>query len=146
VEAETGSEAESLPEAEARHVVLLVDDEPLIRMVAAEQLEDLGYVVIEAGDARSALELLEAEDKIDLLLTDVGLPHGMNGRQLADIARERRPALPVLFITGYAENTVLNQGHLQPGMDILTKPFDMDVLARRVKASITGDSLSVQRE
>lgn len=146
VEAETGAAAESLPEAEARHVVLLVDDEPLIRMVAAEQLEDLGYAVIEAGDARSALKVLEAEDKIDLLLTDVGLPHGMNGRQLADTARERRPALPVLFITGYAENAVLNQGHLQPGMGILTKPFDMDVLARRVKACIAGDGLPVQGE
>jgi len=143
VEAETGSEAESLPGAEARHVVLLVDDEPLIRMVAAEQLEDLGYVVIEAEDARSALKVLEAESKIDLLLTDVGLPHGMNGRQLADIARERRPTLPVVFITGYAENAVLNHGHLQPGMEILTKPFDMDVFARRVKASIAGDNLSI---
>lgn len=122
----------------AAHVVLLVDDEPLIRMVTAEHLEDLGYVVVEAGDARQAIKLLETDRKFDLLLTDVGLPHGMNGRQLADIARETRRDLPVIFITGYAENAVLNHGHLQPKMEILTKPFDMDVLARRVKASIEG--------
>lgn len=122
----------------AAHVVLLVDDEPLIRMVTAEHLEDLGYVVVEAGDARQAIKHLETDRKFDLLLTDVGLPHGMNGRQLADIARETRRDLPVIFITGYAENAVLNHGHLQPKMEILTKPFDMDVLARRVKASIEG--------
>lgn len=119
--------------------ILLVDDEPLIRMVAAEQLEELGYVVIEAGDAREATKVLEADRRIDLLLTDVGLPNGMNGRQLADRARETRPNLPVLFVTGYAENAVLNQGHLLPGMQVLTKPFDMNTLARRVKVSIEGE-------
>jgi CheY-like chemotaxis protein len=116
--------------------VLLVDDEPLIRMVAAEQLEELGYLVIEAGEARDAIKVLQTEQKIDLLLTDVGLPNGMNGRQLADIAREKRPYLPVLFITGYAETAVLNHGHLEQGMQILTKPFDLDALARHVKACI----------
>ncbi|MHC2364250.1 GAF domain-containing protein [Rhizobium leguminosarum] len=118
--------------------VLLVDDEPLIRMVSAEQLQELGYVVIEAGDAREALKFIEADRRIDLLLTDVGLPNGLNGRQLADIAREKRPDLPVLFITGYAENAVLNHGHLLPGMQVMTKPFDMDTLARRVKACMEG--------
>lgn len=131
-------EDDSSPAVAASHVVLLVDDEPLIRMVTAEYLEDLGYVVIEAADARQAIKHLETDRKFDLLLTDVGLPHGMNGRQLADIAREKHRDLPVIFITGYAENAVLNHGHLQPKMEILTKPFDMDVLARRVKASIEG--------
>lgn len=138
VEEEVSTPAQGLPEVAKSQVVLLVDDEPLIRMVTAEHLEDLGYVVMEAGDARSAIKVLENERTIDLLLTDVGLPHGMNGRQLADIARERRPDLPVLFITGYAENAVLDHGQLLPKMEILTKPFDIDVLARRVKAAIDG--------
>lgn len=138
VDEEASTSDEDLPATASTHVVLLVDDEPLIRMVTAEHLEELGYVVIEAGDARAAIKVLETESVIDILLTDVGLPNGMNGRQLADIARERRPDLPVLFITGYAENAVLNHGHLLPKMEILTKPFDMDVLARRVKASLEG--------
>lgn len=132
------TDADSLAKIAQSHVVLLVDDEPLIRMVTAEHLEDLGYSVLEAGDARAAIKVLETEETIDLLLTDVGLPNGMNGRQLADIAREKRPQLPVLFITGYAESAVLNHGDLLPKMEILTKPFGMDVLARRVKASIEG--------
>jgi CheY-like chemotaxis protein len=136
VELEETTPSTSPPEAVASRTVLLVDDEPLIRMVAAEQLEELGYVVIEAGEARDAIRVLETEQTIHLLLTDVGLPNGMNGRQLADIAREKRPDLPVLFITGYAENAVLNHGHLQPGMQILTKPFDLDALAKHVKACI----------
>ena len=138
VEEEVSTDADSLAKIAQSHVVLLVDDEPLIRMVTAEHLEDLGYSVLEAGDARAAIKVLETEETIDLLLTDVGLPNGMNGRQLADIAREKRPELPVMFITGYAESAVLNHGDLLPKMEILTKPFEMDVLARRVKASIEG--------
>jgi DNA-binding response OmpR family regulator len=72
------------------------------------------------------------------LVTDVGLPHGMNGRQLADAARLARPTLPVLFITGYAENAVLNHGHLEQGMQVMTKPFDMDTFSRRVKTLAEG--------
>ena len=116
--------------------ILLVDDEPLIRMVAAEQLEELGYVVLQAGDAREAIQILETASALDLLLTDVGLPNGMNGRQLADAARVSRPYLPVLFVTGFAENAVLNHGHLEPGMQVMTKPFDMETLARRVRELI----------
>ena len=139
---DVGSE-ETLPAgrltaAERGKTILLVDDEPLIRMVSAEQLEELGYLVIQAGDAREATKVLETGRRIDLLLTDVGLPNGMNGRQLADRAREWQANLPVLFMTGYAENAVLNHGHLSPGMQVLTKPFDMEALARRVKASIEG--------
>ena len=116
--------------------ILLVDDEPLIRMVAAEQLEELGYVVLQAGDAREAIQILETEPELDLLLTDVGLPNGMNGRQLADAARQRRPDLPVLFVTGYAENAVLNHGQLEAGMQVMTKPFDLDTLAQRARTLI----------
>jgi CheY-like chemotaxis protein len=131
--------APSLSEAPRAHggeLILLVDDEPLIRMVAAEQLEELGYSVIEAADAQSALKILNSPSIINLLITDVGLPGGMNGRQLADAARVARPALEVLFITGYAENAVLNHGHLDQGMHVLTKPFQMDTFARRVKSLI----------
>lgn len=116
--------------------ILVVDDEPLIRMVTAEQLEELGYAVIETADAASAMKILNGPQPIGLLVTDVGLSGGMNGRQLADAARGKRPDLKVLFITGYAENAVLNHGHLEPGMHVLTKPFREDVLARRVKELI----------
>lgn len=126
------------PRAAGGETVLLVDDEPLIRMVAAEQLEELGYRVLEAGDAANALKILNAQHPIGLLITDVGLPGGMNGRQLADAAREGRPDLKILFITGYAENAVLNHGHLEQGMQVMTKPFDMDIFAKRVKDLIAG--------
>lgn len=121
-----------MPRSRDADTILLVDDEPLIRMVAAEQLEELGYSVIEAGDGSEALKILRSGEPIDLLVTDVGLPGGLNGRQLAEAARQDRPDLGVLFITGYAENAVLNHGHLEHGMHVLTKPFQMDALAQRV--------------
>jgi PAS domain S-box-containing protein len=127
---------EDAPRAEQGQTVLLVDDEPLVRMIAAEALEELGYTVIEAADGASALKILSSAQPIDLLVTDVGLPGGTNGRQVADAARVTRPDLKVLFITGYAENAVLNHGHLSPGMQVLTKPFQIDSLARRVKELI----------
>jgi signal transduction histidine kinase len=130
--------AGDMPRSDNRETVMLVDDEPLLRMVASEQLEELGYRVIEAEDGPSALRLLAEYWPIDLLITDVGLPNGMNGRQLADTIRVEHPELKVLFVTGYAENAVLNQGHLDPDTQVLTKPFDADVFARRVKA-IIGD-------
>lgn len=120
------------PASSGQATVLVVDDEPLVRMVAVEILDELGYSVLEAEDAPSALKILKARPDIDLLITDVGLPNGMNGRQLADAVRADRPDLPVLFVTGYAENAVLNHGHLERGMQVLTKPFASDVFARRV--------------
>jgi PAS domain S-box-containing protein len=124
---------EGAPRAEAGETVLIVDDESTVRMLVTEVLEDLGYAAIEAADASSGLKVLQSDVRIDLLITDVGLPGGMNGRQMADAARERRPKLKVLFITGYAENAVLSNGHLLPGMHVLTKPFAMDRLASRIK-------------
>jgi PAS domain S-box-containing protein len=135
-QAETDAEMQSsseVPHAEGGETILLVDDEPLIRMIATEQLEELGYTVIEAGDGPTALKVLNSKRSIDLLVTDVGLPGGMNGRQLADAARVSRPGLQVLFVTGYAENAVLNHGHLEAGMSVLTKPFEMETFAKRVK-------------
>ncbi|MFL9924093.1 response regulator [Herbaspirillum lusitanum] len=127
------------PGASGRKTILVVDDEPLVRMVAVEILEELGYFVVEADDGVAALKVIAAHPDIDLLLTDVGLPNGMNGRQLADAVRAQRPDVPVLFVTGYAENAVLNHGHLERGMQVLTKPFAADVLARRVKELAGGE-------
>jgi len=124
---------EDTPRANQSETVLLVDDEPLVRMIASEALEELGYNVIEASDGASALKILASSQVIDLLITDVGLPGGTHGRQVADAGRQARPDLKVLFTTGYAENAVLNHGHLSPGMHVMTKPFEMDAFARRVR-------------
>jgi len=120
------------PGAVGQSTILVVDDEPLVRMVAVEILEELGYSVLEAEDGPSALKMLTARPDIHLLVTDVGLPNGMNGRQLADAVRVERPNLNVLFITGYAENAVLNHGHLEHGMQMMTKPFAADAFARKI--------------
>ena len=108
----------------------------LARLLVTEVLEDLGYSAIEAADSVSALKVLRSDVRIDLLVTDVGLPGGMNGRQMVDAAREDRPALKVLFITGYAENAAIGRTPLERGMHVLTKPFQMDRLASRIKAII----------
>jgi PAS domain S-box-containing protein len=138
LEVEQEGTSEVSPRSDGRETILLVDDEPLIRMVACEDLQDLGYHVIEAGDGPSALRILNSDLQIDLLITDVGLPNGMNGRQLADAARVQRPELKVLFITGYAENAVISHGHLEPGMHVMTKPFQIEDFARRVKELIVA--------
>jgi PAS domain S-box-containing protein len=124
------------PRADGGETVLVVDDEALVRMLAVEQLEELGYAVIEAADGPSALKILNSQQPISLLITDVGLPGGMNGRQVADAARVSRPGLQVLFVTGYAENAVLSHGHLDHGMHVLTKPYQAETFARRVKELI----------
>jgi CheY-like chemotaxis protein len=117
----------------AGEAVLVIDDEPTIRMLICEVLDTFGYRGFEAGDGPSGLRVLQSQAKIDLLITDVGLPGGMNGRQVADAARSLRPGLKVLFITGYAETAVLGAGGLDPGMEILTKPFALDVLTQRIR-------------
>jgi PAS domain S-box-containing protein len=120
----------------AGETVLVVDDEPAVRMLISEVLEELGYTVLEAGTGTSGLDILQSNRRVDLLITDVGLPGGMNGRQLADAALVTRPKLKILFITGYAENAVLGEGTLKPGMHILTKPFSLDTLGRRIREII----------
>ena len=127
---------EALPRLAQGETVLVVDDEPTVRMLVADILEDLGYTSIEAGDSAAGLKVLQSDVRIDLLVTDVGLPGGMNGRQMADAARVHRPDLEVLFITGYAENAVLGNGHLAPGMAVLTKPFAIDTMAARIRSMI----------
>ena len=126
------------PRAKLGETVLVIDDEPTVRMLVTDVLEELGYRALEASDGASGLKILRSDVSVDLLITDVGLPGGMNGRQVADAARAARPGLKVLFITGYAENAVLSHGHLAAGMHVLTKPFAMDALASRIKELITG--------
>jgi signal transduction histidine kinase/ActR/RegA family two-component response regulator len=119
-------------------VVLVIDDEPTVRMLISEVLEEHGYAVVEASDGPSGMRILQSAARIDLLITDVGLPNGMNGRQIADAARQTRPGLKVLFITGYAENAVVGNGHLDKGMQVIAKPFEMDMLARKIREIVQG--------
>jgi CheY-like chemotaxis protein len=127
------------PELDASDArILVVDDEPTVRMLITESLSDLGHVCIEAGDGPQALAILQSGSPIDLLITDVGLPGGLNGRQVADAARKLRPDLRVLFVTGYAENAALNHGHIERGMEVLTKPFVVKELMRRVSRLLNG--------
>ena len=131
VEAEAGD-----LHADSGETVLVIDDEALIRMLVTDALEEVGYRTMEAGDGPEGLKILRSDARIDLLITDVGLPNGMNGRQVADAARELRPGLKVMFVTGYAENAVLSHGHLDPGMQVVTKPFDIGALTKRVQEFI----------
>jgi CheY-like chemotaxis protein len=118
--------------------VLVIDDEASVRMLIVDILEDAGYAAIEAADGPSGLKVLQSGARIDLLVTDVGLPGGMNGRQVADAGRVLRPGLKVLFITGYAENAVVGNGHLEPGMHVMTKPFAVDSLGEKIRQVIDG--------
>ena len=134
-EADAPPELSAAPRGEGE-TVLVIDDEPIVRMLVSEVLADLGYTAIEAEDGVAGLQVLNSTIRVDLLVTDVGLPGGINGRQVADAARSLRPELKVLFITGYAENAVLNHGHLDPGMHVMTKPFAMEALASRIRELI----------
>lgn len=132
---ETAAEVLALRPSTTADVVLLVDDEQPIRLIVLDLLGDLGYKTLEADDGQSALAILQTKLRIDLLITDVGLP-GMNGRQLADAARVGRPALKVLFITGYAEGALIDKGVLEPGMQVMTKPFHVSALVARVQGML----------
>src|ERR1700731_600096 len=123
--------------ASAGETVLVVEEEPVVRGVILEMLAEQGYRTLEAIDGPSGLRILRTKARVDLLVTDVGLP-GMNGRQLADQARETRPGLKILFITGYAESVAISDGFLESGMEMITKPFELDNLSRRIRAMISG--------
>ncbi|MDH5834824.1 PAS domain-containing protein [Luteimonas kalidii] len=129
--------AHALPLGESQDVVLVVEDEPAVREFSVQVLTDLGYRVLEADGADAALQLLAAHPDISLLFTDVIMP-GLNGRQLADRARESRPDLKVLFTTGYSRNAVVHNGVLDPGVHLIGKPFTAEELAQRVRAVIDG--------
>ncbi len=117
--------------------ILIVEDDPAVRALVSQVLGELGYAFLEAGDAVGAVPILESTQRIDLMISDVGLP-GMNGRQLADIGRQMRPDLKVLFITGYAENAGVRAGFLDIGMQMITKPFAFDQLTAKVREMIEG--------
>ncbi|WP_259171704.1 ATP-binding protein [Pseudomonas sp. BIGb0164] len=124
-----------LPFANAGETVLIVEDDPAVRVLVSAVLKELGYGFVEAGDADTAVPIIESDQRIDLLISDVGLP-GMNGRQLAEIGRQIRPELKVLFITGYAEHAAVRGGFLDPGMQLITKPFTFDLLTAKVREMI----------
>jgi signal transduction histidine kinase len=133
-----GAAADAMqPKARSGETVLVVEDEASVRGLVIDVLNDLGYRALEAADGPASLQVLRSRERIDLLITDVGLP-GMNGRQVADAAREHRPDLKVLFITGYAESAAMANGFLAPGMEMVTKPFAIDALATRIRDMINA--------
>jgi PAS domain S-box-containing protein len=126
--------ASALPTAQGEHV-LVIEDDPAVRMLVMEFLGELGYTAIDAADGNAGLALINSRTRIDLLLTDVGLP-GMNGRQVADIARQMRPGLRVLFMTGYVANAKSRSDFGRDGMGLILKPFAIDALARKIRQVI----------
>lgn len=116
--------------------VLVIDDEASVRSLIVDVLTERGYHVIEAADGPSGLKVLESDLRIDLLITDVGLPGGMNGRQVADAGRVGRPKLKILFITGYAENAIIGNGLLEHDMHVITKPFGIEAIVSKVREMI----------
>lgn len=127
----------ALPSA-ARHTILLVEDEDDVRTFTAQVLRELNYHVLEACDGETALQILEGEAAVDLLFTDVGLPGGMNGRQLAEEVCRRRPGVKVLYTTGYARNAIVHQGRLDAGVELLAKPFTQAELASKIRRVLEG--------
>ena len=125
-----GSDAQTADRTGAKPVVLVVEDEVLVQMLVLEVLDELGVEALEANDGPSALNILQSDPRIALLVTDVGLP-GMNGRQLAETARRTRPELKVLFVTGYADKAAAGEFGGE-GMDMITKPFALEALSSKV--------------
>jgi two-component system NtrC family sensor kinase len=118
--------------------ILVVEDDAQVNKLAVEALEERGYRVLSASDGAAALLLVDDAPPIDLLLTGVVLPGGMNGRRLADAVLRRRPAINVLFMTGYTRNAIIHHGRLDPDIDLLTKPFTADALARKIRRILDG--------
>ena len=133
------AQATDMPGARSGEIVLVVEDEAAVRMLVVEVLQELGYQVLEACDATSALPYLHGDQRLDLLVSDFGLP-GLNGRQLVESARQHRPELKVLFITGYVPDDEMRNDFIGPGMDILAKPFSIDIPRRASAASSTRAS------
>ena len=119
-------------------VILLIEDEATIRDVLGQELQRAGYQVISCTRGVEGVEILQSDCRVDLLLSDVGLPGGLNGRQVADAGRVTRPDLKVLFITGYAENAAVGNGLLGAGMQVITKPFDVAELLTKVRTMLLG--------
>ncbi|MDR6161915.1 hybrid sensor histidine kinase/response regulator [Pseudomonas moraviensis] len=131
------SDSQQAPYAMDGETVLIVEDDPAVRVLVSAVLSELGYAFVEASDADGAVPILNSTQRIDLLISDVGLP-GMNGRQLAEVGRQYRPGLKVLFITGYAEHAAVRGGFLDSGMQMITKPFTFDLLTAKVREMINS--------
>jgi two-component system NtrC family sensor kinase len=138
--------ARPAPSPRGSEAILLVEDDEEVRKFAVETLREQGYTIHAAPDAASALQLLEAESGISMLFTDVVLPGGMNGRQLADEARRRRPKLKVLYATGYTRNAIIHQGRLDAEVELLTKPFTAEALTRKVRQILDGRAAAAHAE
>ena len=131
--------AQIIPDGHRQETILLVEDDPGVREYSTETLRELGYTVLEAEDGPSALRQIEKNGKIDLIFTDIGLP-GMNGRQFIDEAvRKRRPMIKVLYTTAYAQNAVVHHGRIDPGVHLVSKPFNQADLATKIRAVIDGN-------
>jgi CheY-like chemotaxis protein len=128
-----------VPDGTGKETVLVVEDDSNVREYSAELLRELGYRVVEAEDGPSALRQIERLGAVDMLFTDIGLP-GMNGRELAEEARRRRPKIRVLYTTGYARNAVVHHGRLDPGVHLIAKPFTYAELASKVRQVLDGTS------
>jgi CheY-like chemotaxis protein len=120
----------------AHETVLVVEDDELVRKYVLAQLQSLGYATLSAGNAGAALALVDAGEQFDLLFTDVIMPGGMNGRQLADEVKKRRPIMKVLFTSGYTENAIIHHGRLDPGVNLLAKPYRKTDLARKIHEAL----------
>jgi CheY-like chemotaxis protein len=122
-----------MPSGDGSEIILLVEDDEAVRDLNAAMLRELNYAVIEAEDGPRALQILDVVPNICVLFTDVGLPGAMNGRQLAETALQRRPDLRVLFTTGYARNAIVHHGRLDPGINLLSKPFTAAALTTKIR-------------
>ena len=131
------SEDERIPAGHGE-TILVVEDEPAVREHSVASLRELGYRVLAAGDGHAALRVLAREAEIEVLFTDIGLPGGMNGRQLAEAARVLRPDLKVVYTTGYARNAIVHGGVLDPGTELLPKPFSYAALAAKIRTVLDG--------
>jgi len=134
VEVEDRVAPDFAPQGDDSETILVCEDDDDVRAYSGQSLRELGYQVIEAPDGQSALKLLESADgKVDLLFTDIVLPGGMTGAVVAERARKIQPGLKVLFTTGYARNAIVHHGRLDPGVELLSKPFSYADLAARVR-------------
>jgi len=123
----------SIARGRRSETVLVVEDDADVRTYSTDCLRELGYNVLEAPHARAALQVLDANPDIAVIFTDIGLPGGMNGRELAEEARKRHPTIKVLFTTGYARNAIVHDGRLDPGVELLTKPFTQAALGAKLR-------------
>ena len=125
--------------------ILVVEDDLDVRTHAKDILRELGYRTLEAGTGRTALQVLRSHPGVHLLFTDVGLPGGMNGRQLAEEARRLRSDIKILMTTGYARNAIVHDGRLDPGVQLITKPFTYSALASKIRTILDARSQSGHR-